>query len=45
MKKMLIALLALCLLLGVTTAFAASKPTVAFTASSGNVNGGFEYEL
>jgi len=45
MKKILIALLALCLMLGVTTAFAASKPTVAFTASSGNVNGGYIYQL
>ena len=45
MKKFLIALLAVCLLLGMTTALAASKPTVAFTASSGNINGGYEYEL
>lgn len=45
MKKILIALLALCLLLGITTAFAASKPMVAFTASSGNINGGYTYQL
>ena len=45
MKKILIALLALCLLLGMTTAFAAAKPTVAFTASSGNINGGYTYQL
>ena len=45
MKKWLIALLALCLILACTTALAASKPTVSFTAKSGNVNGGFEYEL
>lgn len=45
MKKILIALLAVCLLFGTVTAFAASKPTVAFTAKSGNVNGSFEYEL
>jgi len=45
MKKILIALLALCLMIGMTTAFAASKPTVAFTASSGNVNGGYTYQL
>ncbi|MBQ7848394.1 MAG: hypothetical protein IJ343_01545, partial [Clostridia bacterium] len=45
MKKWLIALLTLCLVLACTTALAASKPTVSFTAKSGNVNGGFEYEL
>lgn len=45
MKKAMIALLALCLVLACTTAFAASKPTVSFTAKSGSVNGGFEYEL
>lgn len=46
MKKILIALLAVCLLVGAASvAFAASKPTVAFTAKSGNVNGGYTYEL
>lgn len=45
MKKILIALLAVCLLFGTVTAFAAAKPTVAFTAKSGNVNGSFDYEL
>lgn len=44
MKKWLIALLALCLLLP-CAALAASKPTVSFTAKSGTVNGGFDYEL
>ena len=45
MKKILIALLAVCLILGTVTAFAASKPTVAFTAKSGNVNGSFDYDI
>lgn len=45
MKKFLIALMTLCLVLACTTALAASKPTVSFTAKSGTVNGGFEYEL
>ena len=45
MKKWLIALLSLCLVLACTAALAASKPTVSFTAKSGNVNGGFEYVL
>ena len=45
MKKWLMALLTLCLVLACTTALAASKPTVSFTAKSGNVNGGFAYEL
>lgn len=46
MKKWLTALLiALCLVLGCTAALAASKPTVSFTAKSGNVNGGFPYTL
>lgn len=45
MKKLFIALLTLCLVLTCTAALAASKPTVSFTAKSGNVNGGFDYEL
>ena len=45
MKKLFTALLALCLVLAGATALAASKPTVSFTAKSGNVNGGFDYEL
>ena len=45
MKKWLTALAALCLVLLCTGAFAASKPTVSFTAKSGNVNGGFAYAL
>lgn len=45
MKKWLSALLSVCLLLACTTAFAASKITVSFTAKSGNVNGGFDYTL
>lgn len=45
MKKFLIALVTLCLALACTTALAASKPTVSFTAKSGTVNGGFAYEL
>ena len=45
MKKWLIALLTLCLVLACTVALAASKPTVSFTAKSGNVNGGFDYVL
>jgi len=45
MKKWLIALLAVALVMCCTVALAASKPTVSFTAKSGNVNGGFEYEL
>ena len=45
MKKWLLALLALCLILPCAAAYAASKPTVSFTAKSGTVNGGFDYEL
>lgn len=45
MKKWLMALLAVMLVLCCTAALAASKPTVSFTAKSGNVNGGFDYEL
>ncbi len=45
MKKMMIALLALLMLSIGMTAFAAGEPTVSFTAKSGNVNGGFDYEL
>ena len=45
MKKLFTALLVLCLVLAGVTALAASKPTVSFTAKSGNVNGGFDYEL
>ena len=45
MKKWLMALLSICLILVGTAALAASKPTVSFTAKSGNVNGGFDYEL
>ncbi len=45
MKKFLMALLTLSLVLMCTTALAASKPTVSFTAKSGTVNGGFDYEL
>lgn len=46
MKKWLIAALVLCLALGfATTALAASKPTVSFTAKSGQINGGFDYTL
>ena len=45
MKKFLVALLTICLTLACSVALAASKPTVSFTAKSGNVNGGFEYEL
>ena len=45
MKKFLVVLAAICLLLLTATAFAAGEPTVAFTAKSGSVNGGFSYEL
>nr|MBR4281200.1 polysaccharide deacetylase family protein [Clostridia bacterium] len=45
MKKYILALLALCLTLVCAVALAATKPTVSFTAKSGNVNGGFDYEL
>lgn len=46
MKKFLIVLLALCLLvLSASVCLAATKPTVAFTAKSGSINGGFDYEL
>ena len=45
MKKFAMALMALCMMLLCTVALAASKPTVSFTAKSGNVNGGFAYEL
>ena len=46
MKKILSAMLVLCMLLPFAcTAMAASQPTVAFTAKSGYINGGFDYEL
>lgn len=45
MKKWLMALLSVCLILACGAALAAGKPTVSFTAKSGNVNGGFDYEL
>jgi len=45
MKKLLIALVTLCLVLMCTTALAASKPTVSFASKNGTINGGFEYEL
>lgn len=45
MKKFLVALLTLCLVLTCAAALADSKPTVSFTAKSGNVNGGFDYQL
>lgn len=47
MKKILSVILVLSMLLSccLTAASAASKPTVSFTAKSGNINGGFDYEL
>ncbi len=45
MKKIMLALLALLLMLTASVALAAGEPTVSFTAKSGNVNGGFDYEL
>ena len=45
MKKLMAVLLVICLVLACTAALAASKPTVSFTAKSGSVNGGFDYEL
>ena len=46
MKKLLCALLAVLMLMPVLgTAMAAALPTVSFSAQSGAINGGFDYEL
>ena len=46
MKKFGIALAALCMLFALmAAACAATLPTVAFSAKSGSINGGFDYEL
>ena len=46
MRKLLCALLAVCLLMPVLgTAMAASLPTVSFSAQSGVINGGCDYQL